>query len=82
MKRILVLALAVGILLTGCNRAKAEAPPPTRPTQSTPVATTTPATGTAVTAPDINGQLNDVDGLLNQVDGQLKADSQNTPDED
>jgi nitrous oxide reductase accessory protein NosL len=82
MKRILVLALAVGILLTGCNRAKAEAPPPpTRPTQSTPAATT-PTTGTAVKAPDIDGPLDDVDGLLNQVDGQLKADSQNTPDED
>jgi len=81
MKRTLALALAIGLLLTGCNRAKAEAPPPpTRPTQSTTLPP--PTTGAAVRTPDVDGQLDDVDGLLNQVDGQLKADSQKVPDED
>jgi hypothetical protein len=78
MKRILVLALAVGMLLTGCNRAKAEAPPPARTTVSTPPTET-------IEKPlktDVDAELDDVDGLLNQVDGQLKADGQKVPDED
>lgn len=83
MKRTLATALTLGALsvalLTGCNRAKAEAPPP----PATPIATvTTPAKATQAPTADVDGQLNDVDGLLNQVDGQLKSDSQNAPDAD
>ena len=75
MKRTLALALTIGVLLTGCNRAQPEAPPPPK-THSTTVTTPT----TQAKAPDV--QLEDVDGILNQVDSQLKADSQKAPDED
>ena len=87
MTRTLATALALGALsvalLTGCDRAKTEAPPPP-PTRSTTVTQPQPATKADDNAgkTDLDGQLNDVDGLLNQADNQLKADSQNAPDAD
>jgi hypothetical protein len=71
MKRVLALALVGGaLLLGGCDRSQASAPP------ATPAAVVSPTTAASP------GSSSDVDSLLKDVDKQLSSDDQPPADQD
>jgi hypothetical protein len=87
MKRVLALALVGGaLLLGGCDRSQAAAPPAGRdrpPAAVSPAATSPAAASTAASSSSSGASdPSDVDSLFNDVDKQLSSDDQTPADQD
>jgi hypothetical protein len=82
MRRTLAVALAAGVLMIGgCARQHAAAPPPATDRPAAPAAAATKA-ATKAKVPAATSTSDDVDQLLNQVDKQISSDDQPSADQD